>query len=194
MNSQPWFLPYAKPNALNTILNDEQFFHETISPLFNNIKHPYSPHYGYKDIAGEANHNMLEGQPTYQKTHFSSEYINKNNMGQNNDIDKYGLIKNSQIKQANIGWIDNDTLKYTKNNYNPYQISSNFSVLPNNIKNFSNPHKIKGPLTQIVPWDTFKELNKKDDEYLNERNFQEILNHPFYQDMKSFLEQPFKHL
>jgi hypothetical protein len=189
MNNQTWFLPFAQPTASKTILEDEQYFNEAMSPLFNNIKHPYNPQYRHNNIAGELNHNMLEGQPNFQKKHFFSKYTNES---KELNLNQIGLLENSQIKDANIHWIDNN--KTQKMEYNPYQISSNYKTLPNGSRNFNNPHKIKGPITQIIPWDTFQELNKKDDEYFNERNFQEILNHPFYQHMKPFLEQPFKHL
>lgn len=155
MNTQSWFLPYAKPNAINSILNDEQYFSESMSPLFNNIKHPYNPQYRHKDIAGEVNHNMLEGQPS----HFT---------------------KNKTIKKGF--------------EIDPYEISSNFVASPKNGNLIENDHQIKTPTTQIVPWDTIMELNKNNDKYFNEQNFQEVLNHPFYNQMKPFLEQPFKHI
>lgn len=186
-NNNIWSLPYGKPNASNTILEDESYFNEAMSPIFNNIKHPFNPHYRHHDIAGEANHNMLEGQPTHQKNNFLTPYTNK----ETNPLNA-GLLTYSPVKQANIGWID----EKKDDDYHPYQIDPHFKALPNNFKNYNNPHKMKGPTTQVVPWDTFQELNKnrREDEYFNERNFQDILNHPFYHNMKPFLEQPFKHL
>jgi hypothetical protein len=189
-NQQTWFYPYARPTASTTILEEEEYFNESMSPLFDNIRHPFNPQYKYNNIAGETNHNMLEGQPEYQRTNFYSNYINQN---EQQKYKKLGLLANSKSKEANIHW-NNGAINNKKFEYNPYQINPEFKALPDGQKHFNNPHTMKGPLTQIIPWDMFSKLDKNDDEYFNERNFQEIYNHPFYNNMKPFLEQPFKYL
>lgn len=184
-----WFFPYAEPTATNTILDDERYFNESMSPLFNNIKHPNNPQYRHESIAGETNHNMIEGQPEDQKKNLLSNYINAQSLTPK----KESPLNDKRISEANIHWKTvNDCSKKDKYEYNPYKISPNFRALPDGPRNSNNPNKMTGPLTQIVPWNQIVDLNK--DEYFNERNFKEMFNHPFYNEMKPFLEQPFKHL
>lgn len=193
MNSkktETWFFPYARPTATNDVLNEDEFFNESMSPLFNNVRHPYNPQYKHNNIEGGANHNMLQGQPEYEVANFYSKYTNENG---NQNLQELGLLGSSRQDKANIFWNNNGLVTNKKVDFNPYQINPEFRSLPDGAKNFNNPHKMSGNLTKIVPWDIFG-FNKNNDEYLNERNFQEVFNHPFYQNMKPVLEQPFKNL
>lgn len=184
--TQTWFLPYAKPCATTSILNDEQHFSQTMSPLFNNVKHTYNPHYNESYLASY-NDNMLHAQPKHTLKHFKSNYTNsETNCNENKK--QMSIIANSSIKKANITWKNNNY--YNDIEYNPYSISE-YKILPDGAKHFNNPHKINGNLISIVPWEMMEE---KEDEYFNEQNFQKIFEHPFYQNMKPFLEQPFKSL
>jgi hypothetical protein len=191
MSTNTWYLPYGNPDATSTILENKTYFNEEISPIFNNIKHPYNPQYSYNNIATEANHNMMEGQPQYQNKFFYQDYTNMHKL---TNIKQLTALKNAKQKNANIQWLHNNPKKNQITKYNPYMIDSLFRALPDAHRHFDNPNKIKGPLKQVVPSDIFNNLEQNDDEYLNERNFQEIYNHPFYQNMKPILEQPFKHL
>lgn len=189
-----WYLPYGDPTKDTTILNDDIFLHDDLTPLFNNIHHPYNPQYDSKNII-EANHNMLEGQPIYQKDNFLDKYINAPPIEPPN---KSGLLSDSNMLKANIHWDNSLSLSPTQQSnqddfsYHPYKIDPDFRALPDGKKHFKNPNIISGTLSNIVPWDSFN--NPEDDEYFNERNFQKIYNHPFYQQVKPMLEQPFKNL
>jgi hypothetical protein len=191
MTNNTWYLPYGNPDVINTILENESYFNEEMSPIFNNIKHPYNPQYRHNNIAGEVNHNMMEGQPKYQSKFFYQDYTN---MDKITNVKQLTTLKNAESKNANIHWLHNNPTKQKNIKYNPYKINSQFRALPDGHRHFYNPNKVNGPLKQVVPWDTFNSLQQNEDEYLNERNFQEIYNHSFYQNMKAVLEQPFKHL
>jgi len=188
-NAQTWFFPYARPTATTTVLDESEYFNESMSPLFNNIRHPYNPQYKYENVNSAANHNMMQGQPQYQHDNFYSDHTNKHQ----SNVKKLGLLAGSKSKEANIHWNNNGVMSNTKFDFNPYQINPEFRALPDGLKQYDNPNKMTGPLTEIIPWDQFP-LEKTDDEYFNERNFQRIYNHPFYDNMKPFLEQPFKKL
>lgn len=187
---QTWFFPYAKPTATTSILDDKTYFNDNLSPLFQNIHHPYNPQYSDKNIQ-QVNHNMLHGQPEHTIRNLHTNYTNMN--GQLN-YQSVGLLASSKQKKANIYWNNNGIEKERTIDYHPYQISSNFRAIPDGHRRFDNPGKMKGNLTQIIPWDMFNKLDEDDDEYFNERDFKKIMNHPFYDKTKQFLEQPFKHL
>lgn len=115
---------------------------------------------------------------------YNPQYRHNNIAGEANHNMLEGQPKHLMEKEAGKNVFESD----------PYRITTNFVASPKNCKPIINHHEIKTPTTQIVPWDTIMELNKKTDKYFNERNFQEVLNHPFYHQMKPFLEQPFKHI
>ena len=194
LNNTTWYLPYGDPIKDTTILNDDIFLNDPLTPLFNNVHHPYNPQYSTNNIV-EANHNMMEGQPDYQKANLYRPYItgdcshyNKNN--------RVSILGNSQIDKADIHWGESLKLSPTQQSmqndfsYHPYRIDPDFRALPDGKRNFKNPNVTCGDLSQIVPWDSFD--NEKNDEYFNERNFQKIFNHPFYSQLQPILEQPFK--
>lgn len=191
-NMKTWYLPYGEPDKNTSILNDN-VLEKSLNPLFKNVYHPYNPQYNQSNIA-ELNHNMLEGQPEYQKQNLTKAYTGQKNQTMDN---KLGLLSESQIKDADIKW-DSFLLSPTQQSqqddlsYSHYKIDPDFRALPDGKRNFQNPHVMNGTLTQIVPWDSIN--NDNEDEYFNERNFQKIYNHPFYGQMKPMLEQPFKHL
>lgn len=147
-----WFQSYGNPNKLNNILEDNNIINESIQPLFKNIKHTHDTHYTHNNIK-EVNHNMLEGQPSFQHENLLKPYKDKTIM----ELD---FVRNYDINKINI------------------------------------------PTTHNVPWDMFQELNKNNNnnslddksEYSDERNFKNILNHPSYNNIKPFIEQPFKYI
>lgn len=181
--SETWFFPYSKPTATSSVLNNDIFFNDSNSSMFQNIYHPYNPQYDYKNINDSNDYNMLEGQPEYQKQQIETNQTTETDINNR----QLGLLGSGKHKEANIFWNNNYKINH------PNQIEPDLSILPDGHKNFDNPDKLSGNLTRIIPWDTFG-FRKTDDEYLNERNFEEVFNHPFYQQMKPILEQPFKHL
>ena len=195
-NNNIWYLPYGDPAKNSTILNDDKF-NEPLNPIFQNVHHPHNPQYNYTHAnSGQLNHNMLEGQPEYQKEKLTKAYTGKHT---DNIKNKLGLLADSIVLDADIKWNNSYMLSPTQQSqqndlsYHHHKIDPDFKVLPDGQRNFRNPNVMSGPLTQIVPWDSFNN-DEQDDEFFNERNFQKIYNHPFYNQMKPMLEQPFKNL
>ena len=150
--------------------------------FFNNVK------YSYDHIPVEIKNNNMN-------PHKSNAILSESDMNQTRHLQDLSVIHCLKNDTANIKWSENNIKQSpleVNNEYHPGTINPGFRALPDEHRFFRNPDKIQGHLKKVVPWELVQ--TNEPDEYFNEQNFQKIMNHPFYQSMKPFLEQPFKYM
>lgn len=197
--SETWNLPYANPTAKTSILENEQYFSNEPTLLFENVIHPYNPQYSLNNLNNlkEVDKNMINGQPKQFNNSKFNNYPTKAQLGtQNNNNnpnfgkeDELEILINSEIGDANIYWdrqIDN---------VHQMEINPNFRALPNgNLNlNYQNPDKTKGKLTNYINHKNL-ENNPSQIQYLNQRDDNRFFNSPFYNVNKRVIELPYKQL
>lgn len=161
-----WFLPYANPTATTSITNDNHYVNMNTSPIFERVM--YLPHYSQNNVNVTVSNNNNNNNNNKHNYNYNLNGSNKINNLMNNKN------RNVNIPVFNISNLQNNVNNNENNKLNTMEIK---------------PHRVDKYYSIVDNIESNTDCN-----FGNERNYQKIYEHPFYQNMKPFLEQPFKHL